>query len=178
MVSILTDTTDLLCVCSRYIDSHYLKRSQYSRNTPTMGRFCLFFDTRLLPSVRKIGAPSPLPFSCPWPSRWRVRKTTRYHRHLEICKRTLTRNSRLCGKLGDVCGKRIFFVLGCMWVAATSIAAAFAPSEIALDVFRALQGLVSTESHSLLNSLSSRDFVQFDRCIILRLPYQAKARGF
>jgi hypothetical protein len=26
--------------------------------------------------------------------------------------------------------------------------------------------------------LSSRDFVQFDRCIILRLPYQAKARGF
>lgn len=98
---------------------------------------------------------------------------TRFHRHLKICKwevPKLTRKFSLCGKLGDVCGKRILFVVGCVWVTATSIATAFAPSEIAIDVFRALQGLVSTYSHSPLNCLSSPNLVYFDSSIICYLP--------
>lgn len=57
---------------------------------------------------------------------------------------TLTEESRLCGKLGDVCGKRILFLCGCVWIAATSVAISFSPSEVCLDIMRALAGLVSS----------------------------------
>jgi len=48
----------------------------------------------------------------------------------------------LCGKLADVYGKRLFFILGCFWITATTLGAAFSPVEICMYVMRALQGLV------------------------------------
>jgi len=48
----------------------------------------------------------------------------------------------LCGKLGDVYGKRILFIMGGFFITATAIATAFAPEEISLYIFRALHGLV------------------------------------
>lgn len=47
----------------------------------------------------------------------------------------------LWGKVGDMYGKRLVFLLGGLWVAATSLATAFSPSEIAFDILRALSGL-------------------------------------
>jgi MFS family permease len=47
----------------------------------------------------------------------------------------------LWGKVGDIYGKRMVFLLGGVWVAITSLATAFSPSEIAFDVLRALSGL-------------------------------------
>lgn len=48
----------------------------------------------------------------------------------------------LCGKLSDVYGKRLLFILGCFWIVATSFGAAFSPNEICMYTMRALQGLV------------------------------------
>ncbi|KAF8533386.1 major facilitator superfamily domain-containing protein [Trichophaea hybrida] len=47
----------------------------------------------------------------------------------------------LWGKVGDIYGKRLVFLLGGLWVAATSVATAFSPTEIAFDILRALSGL-------------------------------------
>lgn len=47
----------------------------------------------------------------------------------------------LCGKLSDVYGKRLLFILGCFWIVATSFGAAFSPNEICMYTMRALQGL-------------------------------------
>ncbi|KAK7932307.1 hypothetical protein PG985_003019 [Apiospora marii] len=47
----------------------------------------------------------------------------------------------LWGRIADLYGKRIIFILGSAFVAATLIANPFLPNEIAFDVFRGLQGL-------------------------------------
>ncbi|PMD31476.1 MFS multidrug transporter-like protein [Hyaloscypha variabilis F] len=47
----------------------------------------------------------------------------------------------LCGKLADVYGKRLLFILGCFWLAATTLGAAFSPVEVCIYIMRALQGL-------------------------------------
>ncbi|KUJ23914.1 MFS multidrug transporter-like protein [Mollisia scopiformis] len=47
----------------------------------------------------------------------------------------------LCGKLSDVYGKRLLFILGCFWLTATTLGAAFSPNEICMYTMRALQGL-------------------------------------
>lgn len=47
----------------------------------------------------------------------------------------------LWGKVGDIYGKRLVFLLGGLWVAVTSLATAFSPTEIAFDILRALSGL-------------------------------------
>ncbi|RDL29788.1 MFS multidrug transporter-like protein [Venustampulla echinocandica] len=49
----------------------------------------------------------------------------------------------LFGKLGDVYGKRAFFILGCFWVTVTALATAFSPIELVTYVMRALHGLGS-----------------------------------
>ncbi|CAG8971477.1 hypothetical protein HYALB_00002061 [Hymenoscyphus albidus] len=49
----------------------------------------------------------------------------------------------LFGKLGDVYGKKIMFLIGCFWVTATALGTAFSPVEVCLCVFRALQGLAA-----------------------------------
>lgn len=52
------------------------------------------------------------------------------------------------GRVADIYGKRKIFVLGSAWFAATTLVNPFLPNEIAFDLFRGLQGLVSWE-HSL-----------------------------
>ncbi|KAK8069183.1 Drug resistance protein [Apiospora phragmitis] len=47
----------------------------------------------------------------------------------------------LWGRIADLYGKRIIFILGSAFVAATLIANPFLPNEIAFDIFRGLQGL-------------------------------------
>ena len=47
----------------------------------------------------------------------------------------------LWGRLADVYGKRLIFVWGCVWVTLITVILPFAPSEIAFDIFRGLQGL-------------------------------------
>ncbi|KAI5852371.1 major facilitator superfamily domain-containing protein [Tricharina praecox] len=47
----------------------------------------------------------------------------------------------LWGKIGDIYGKRLVFLIGGVWVAVTTLATAFAPSEIVFDILRALSGL-------------------------------------
>ncbi|KAF8855979.1 MFS general substrate transporter [Acephala macrosclerotiorum] len=47
----------------------------------------------------------------------------------------------LCGKLADVYGRRLLFILGCFWLTATTLGAAFSPNEICMFTMRALQGL-------------------------------------
>jgi MFS family permease len=49
----------------------------------------------------------------------------------------------LFGKLADVYGKRLMFILGSLWFGATSLGVAFSPVEICLYAMRALQGVVS-----------------------------------
>ena len=49
----------------------------------------------------------------------------------------------LWGKLGDVYGKRLLFILGAFWFGATALGAAFSPVEICMYTMRALQGIVS-----------------------------------
>jgi MFS family permease len=48
----------------------------------------------------------------------------------------------LWGKLGDVYGRKLLFILGATFTAATSIGTAFSPVEICLYIMRALHGLV------------------------------------
>lgn len=47
----------------------------------------------------------------------------------------------LWGKIGDIYGKRLVFLIGGIWVAVTTLATAFSPSEIVFDILRALSGL-------------------------------------
>lgn len=49
----------------------------------------------------------------------------------------------LWGKLGDVYGRKLLFILGAVFTAATCVASAFPPVEICLYVMRALHGLAS-----------------------------------
>ncbi|KAF2744692.1 MFS general substrate transporter [Sporormia fimetaria CBS 119925] len=47
----------------------------------------------------------------------------------------------LWGRLADVFGKRLIFILGSAWITVASICVPFMPNEISFDVFRGLQGL-------------------------------------
>ncbi|ESZ90514.1 hypothetical protein SBOR_9100 [Sclerotinia borealis F-4128] len=49
----------------------------------------------------------------------------------------------LWGKLGDVYGRKLLFILGAIFTAATCVGTAFSPVEICLYVMRALHGLAS-----------------------------------
>lgn len=49
----------------------------------------------------------------------------------------------LAGKLADVYGKRVMFIMGCFFITASTIGAAFSPNDICIYVMRALAGLVS-----------------------------------
>ena len=49
----------------------------------------------------------------------------------------------LWGRIADLYGKRLIFVLGTAWVAVVTAVNPFVPNEIGFDIFRALQGLVS-----------------------------------
>jgi hypothetical protein len=49
----------------------------------------------------------------------------------------------LFGKLADVYGKRLLFILGALWFGATALGVAFSPSEICMYTMRAFQGIVS-----------------------------------
>lgn len=49
------------------------------------------------------------------------------------------------GRVADIYGKRKIFIWGSAWLAATMIVNPFLPNEIAFDLFRGLQGLVSIE---------------------------------
>lgn len=52
----------------------------------------------------------------------------------------------LWGRLADLYGRRKLFILGTAWVTATTAANPFMPNEIAFDLLRGLQGLVSDPS--------------------------------
>ena len=47
------------------------------------------------------------------------------------------------GRVADIYGKRMIFVWGSAWFALTTLVNPFIPNEIAFDLFRGLQGLVS-----------------------------------
>ncbi|RDW82541.1 MFS multidrug transporter-like protein [Coleophoma cylindrospora] len=47
----------------------------------------------------------------------------------------------LAGKLGDVYGRRLLFILGCVCITAFALGTAFSPTEICLYVMRALHGV-------------------------------------
>ncbi|GJN73306.1 drug resistance protein [Purpureocillium lilacinum] len=47
----------------------------------------------------------------------------------------------LWGRVADIHGKRLVFILGSAWVTVVTAANAFVPNEIAFDIFRALHGL-------------------------------------
>ena len=47
------------------------------------------------------------------------------------------------GRIGDIYGKRKIFIWGSAWVAITTLVNPFLTNEIAFDLFRGLQGLVS-----------------------------------
>lgn len=49
----------------------------------------------------------------------------------------------LWGRLADIYGKRKIFIWGSGWLAVTLLVNPFLPNEIAFDLFRGLQGLVS-----------------------------------
>src|SRR5699024_8947210 len=62
----------------------------------------------------------------------------------------------LWGRVADIHGKRLVFILGSAWVTVVTAANAFVPNEIAFDIFRALHGLVRNEpSPSFAWSLST-----------------------
>lgn len=45
------------------------------------------------------------------------------------------------GRIADLMGRRVVFLAGTTWLAVWALACGFAPNEISLDIFRALQGL-------------------------------------
>lgn len=47
------------------------------------------------------------------------------------------------GRIADLYGKRLVFILGSVWVTAITAANPFVPNEIAFNLFRGLHGLVS-----------------------------------
>jgi MFS family permease len=49
----------------------------------------------------------------------------------------------LWGRIADIFGKRLIFVLGSAFVAVTMVINPFLKNEIAFDLFRGLQGIVS-----------------------------------
>lgn len=55
----------------------------------------------------------------------------------------------LWGRIADLFGKRIIFILGSAFVAVTMIVNPFLPNEIAFDIFRGLQGIVCFSSCAL-----------------------------
>lgn len=54
----------------------------------------------------------------------------------------------LCGRIADVYGKRLVFIIGSIWFTIVSIATPFMPNEIAFDVFRGFQGIGSAAAMS------------------------------
>lgn len=48
----------------------------------------------------------------------------------------------LWGRIADIYGKRLIFILGSFWVTICCVVNAFIPTEIAFDLFRGLHGLV------------------------------------
>jgi MFS family permease len=56
----------------------------------------------------------------------------------------------LCGKLADVYGRRLLFILGCFWITATALGTAFSPVEVCMYIMRALQGLVGFLQSSIM----------------------------
>lgn len=49
----------------------------------------------------------------------------------------------LWGRIADIYGRRVIFICGSAWMALTTVVNPFLPNEIAFDLFRGLQGLVS-----------------------------------
>jgi MFS family permease len=47
----------------------------------------------------------------------------------------------LWGRLADVYGKRLIFIMGSAWITVASVIVPFMPNEISFDVLRGLQGL-------------------------------------
>jgi len=47
----------------------------------------------------------------------------------------------ITGRLGDLYGKKLVFVLGWFWLALFNLVAGFAPNDIVYDIFRALAGI-------------------------------------
>jgi MFS family permease len=47
----------------------------------------------------------------------------------------------MTGRMGDIYGKKLIFVLGWVWLGLFNLATGFAPNEIVYDVFRALAGI-------------------------------------
>lgn len=70
----------------------------------------------------------------------------------------------LFGKLADIYGKRMIFILGCFAMAAFALGAAFSTVEVCLYIMRALQGLVSP---SELSPEYSRDRINSDAFRVL-----------
>jgi hypothetical protein len=60
------------------------------------------------------------------------------------------------GRVGDIYGKRKIFIWGSAWFAATTLVNPFLPNEIAFDLFRGLQGLVSIGRLPLLRGKINR----------------------
>ncbi len=55
----------------------------------------------------------------------------------------------LAGKLADVYGKRLLFILGCLIFGGTLLGAALSPNEICMYIMRALQGVVSISARTM-----------------------------
>lgn len=61
------------------------------------------------------------------------------------------------GRVADIYGKRKIFICGSAWFAVTTLINPFLPNEIAFDLFRALQGLVSrTDTAAAISSSWAR----------------------
>lgn len=57
----------------------------------------------------------------------------------------------LAGRLSDIYGHKLFFMGGLAWFSVWSIATGFAPNEISIDIFRAMQVSISSWRHILLD---------------------------
>jgi len=47
----------------------------------------------------------------------------------------------LAGKLADIFGRKLVFLVGCVWFTIWTLVGGFSPNRISLDIFRGLQGL-------------------------------------
>lgn len=64
------------------------------------------------------------------------------------------------GRVADIYGKREIFIAGSAWFAATTLVNPFLPNEIAFDLFRGFQGLVSLAADlSLVSSCRLTNFL-------------------
>ncbi len=59
----------------------------------------------------------------------------------------------LAGKLADVYGKRLLFILGCLLFGGTLLGAALSPNEICMYIMRALQGVVCIPSRIMAHQV-------------------------